>query len=186
MTAMTNADSSDEPRAPSAYQIEQAVSAWQQLKATLLADEDLADDKNPIGRALMAANITDPHILLERLIDATIWLERRADEAADLESEMYQRKQRYSKRVERFRFQILDLLRALELKSRRARLAQALLTSAPPSTVITDEEAIPDKYFKTTRTLNRQELLHDLKAGEDITGASLSTGGTTLQIRKLR
>lgn len=51
-----------------------------------------------------------------------------------------------------------------------------------PSVVIVDEDKIPDKYKKTTITVDKQALKKALQDG-DVLGAQLSNGGESLQVR---
>jgi len=176
----------EETRAPSGYQLEQAVSAWQQLRARLITDPELLTDEITIAHTLSEANVADPRDLLARCIDATVWAERRATEAQTLEYEYRDRRERYEKRGEQLRHLIERLMDALPVTKATAKLATAALQAARPALVVTDETKLPDEYFRTTRTLNRTELTDDLRQGVLVDGAHLSQGGTVLVLRKLR
>jgi hypothetical protein len=53
------------------------------------------------------------------------------------------------------------------------------------SLVLTDEQLVPDKYFRTERILMKTPLIDDLEQGEVIPGAVLSNPSPVLRIRKL-
>lgn len=55
--------------------------------------------------------------------------------------------------------------------------------NVPPSAIITDESALPSKFFKPQDPLlDKRAVLAALKAKEDVPGAALSNGGATLAI----
>jgi hypothetical protein len=173
------------PRVPSAWQLERAVSAWQQLRQIYAADPSLADDEEAISAAFADAEITRPEVLLERAIDAAVWCDRREIEADDLRREMIARRDRYRARAETIRVIIEQLLTALDMKSHRAKLARAGMVMGRPSVVITDEGLVPDQYFRTERVLMKTPLGDDLEQGVVVPGAVLSNPAPYLQIRKL-
>lgn len=55
--------------------------------------------------------------------------------------------------------------------------------NAPQKVIVTDENQIPDDYFKTTRTLDKTLVNQAVKDGYTILGTTLSNGGQTLVIR---
>jgi hypothetical protein len=161
------------------------VSAWQQLREIYAADPGLADDEEVIRSALADAEITHPEVLLDRAIDALVWTERREVEADDLRREVIARRDRYRARSETIRGVIEELLTELQLKSRRAKWGTANMAAGRPSLVLTDEELVPDQYFRTERTLMRTPLIDDLEQGVVVPGAVLSNARPTLRIRKV-
>jgi Siphovirus Gp157 len=173
------------PRVPSAWQLERAVSAWQQLRELYASDPALADDEEIISAALSTAEITHPDVLLERAIDALVWVERREVEADDLRRDVTARRDRYRARSEAIRGLIQDLLIALDMKSRRAKWGAASMAEGRPSLVLTDEQLVPDKYYRTERILMKNPLIDDLEQGEVVPGAVLSNPAPVLRIRKL-
>jgi hypothetical protein len=176
---------SDAPRVPSAWQLERAVSAWQQLREIYANDPDLADDEEVIRSALADAEIADPHVLLERAIDAVVWAERREIEADDLRREMIARRDKYRVRAETIRRVIEDLLTALELKAHRAKLARAGMVMGRASVVILDPQLVPDEFVRTERHIQLTPIHEAIDAGRTVAGATLSNPEPYLQIRKL-
>jgi hypothetical protein len=186
MTAEPTAPiAADAPVVPPTWRIEQAVSAWQQMRAEFEADTDLELDEEVIASALKAADVDDPRSLLASIIDAAAWTDLRIAEAKRIEAEYFDRRARYQNRRERLRGLIEAMMRAIEVTKHNGRLARAAIIKAPPSTLITDEGQIPDEYVKTERTIRKLDLLADLKQGVVVPGASLIEGGSTLQIRRL-
>lgn len=193
-------DAAVTPVVPSGWQLERAISAWQQFRSELISDEELVEDENTIAVALKSsppppANAkvdgeADPKAevlaLLGQLIDACVWADRRGEEAREMAAAFTERARRYEARVKRFYVLIDQLMAAIEVTRHAGKLARALIARAPPSTLVTDEGQIPDEYFKVERTLRRSDVLADLKQGVVIPGAVLSNGGSTLQLRRLR
>jgi hypothetical protein len=175
------------PAVPSAWSLERAVSAYQQIRAALDADPDLEADEAVINAALAAADAQHPEALLERLIDAAVWMQRREDEADELRKEVTARRDRYATRRETIRLTITELLEVLDKKSHRGRLGLASVVMAPPSVVITDDEALPDEYVRIAiaRSPNKTLIREDIDNGVVIPGATLSNSAPILRIKRL-
>lgn len=174
------------PQVPSAWQLERAVSAWQQLRQIYAADPTLADDEEGISRELADADITHPEVLLERAIDAAVWCELREVEADNLRREMVQRRDRYRARAEQVRDIIEKLLAALKKTKHRAKLASASLGLGPPSVVLTDAELVPDEFVRTERTILLTPIHEAIDAGKHVPGAVLSNPAPVLRIIRRR
>lgn len=179
-------DNNITPRVPSGYELERAVSAWQQLREHLINDEELVQDEGVIASALAVAGADDPRDLLARMINAVVWTERRAEEAKTLADEMTNRKRRYEARANVMREIIHSLMEAIRVEKYQAKLARASFADGPMSVLVTDEGKIPDEYFKVERTLRKSDVLADLKVGVVIDGAQLSNGGSVLKIARVR
>ena len=180
-----------EARAPSGWQLAKVISDWQQFRDRLADDETLVEDENVVALAFRLAaddpELIDPRELLSRLIDAAVWTERRYEEAKRLKAEYDERRARYERRLDEMRALIERFMAAIPLDRHRAKEASARISPAPPSLVVTDEQAIPDEWFKVERTLRRGDLGdHMRQTGEVVDGAYLSNGGTKLTLRKLR
>jgi hypothetical protein len=58
------------------------------------------------------------------------------------------------------------------------------IKATPPKAVITDEAALPSKFFvPQDPKLSLKAVSEALKSNEHVPGATLSNGGSTLQIR---
>lgn len=175
-----------ETRPPSGYAIERSVSAWQQVREALLADPDLVLDELVITAALVAADITNPDVLLERLIDAAVWCDRRADEAEELRKNMIARRDRYRARLETMRATILNLMSALEKSSHRAKLGLAVMSMSRPGVLVTDADKLAPEYVRVTvtREPDKTAIRADLDQGVVVEGAVMSNAVPVLTIRK--
>lgn len=178
-------DGNNAPRVPSGLQLERVMSAWQQARDLYATDPTVLEDEEVIRSALDEADVTHPDVLLDRTIDALIWIERRAAEAEELRKEVVARRDRYRARAATVRQIIEDLLTALDMKARRAKWGAASMAMGQASLVVTDEGLIPDEYFRTERTLMRTPLADDLEQGVIVPGAVLSNPAPVLRIRKL-
>jgi hypothetical protein len=173
-------------RAPSGWQIERAVSAWQRLRASLLDDPDLIEDEAVIAAALAAAEAADPRALLDRLIDAAVWTRLRAEEADKLASDMKARRDRYETRFGWMRDTIEALMAELEIAKRRANLGMTHFGGATASVVITDIDKLPDDVFPPRRKQEpSRTAIRALLDQGPVDGAVLSNPRRPLVIRKL-
>lgn len=164
--------------APSAYQIEQAVSAWQQMRAALLEDAHLIVDEEAILSTLAGVNDQrDPFDLLHRLIDAAVMAEKRRDEAAELQRQIAARKKRYDERIDRMRLTIHDLMSVLGTDSERAKLARATMSASPERYEVTDPDKVPADYLKTVTSIDKVAINDDAKVGVVIPGVMTIPAG---------
>lgn len=174
------------PLVPSGWMLERSISAWHQLRAEIANDDELVEDESVIAVALLKADAKDPRDLLAALIDADVWSQRRAEEARVLAAEMTERARRYEARDEKLRELIREVMIAIDVRKAAGRYARASIVRASPSVLVTDEQLIPDEYFKVERTLRKSDVLADLKVGVVIDGAVLSNGGETLRLARLK
>jgi hypothetical protein len=173
-------------RAPSGWQIERALSAWQRLRTSLLDDPDLIADETVIASALAAAEAQDPRDLLDRLIDAAVWTRLRAEEADKLANDMKARGDRYAQRLEWLKETIETLMAELDLTKRRASIGQTYFGGAIASVVIIDEQKLPDEAFPPRRHQkpSKTAIREMLDQGVVVEGAVLSNPRRPLVIRK--
>ena len=97
--------------------------------------------------------------------------------------EIKERRDRFDRRVEFNREVIRQLMEAADIRKLELSLGTISLSNKPKSVVITDVEKIPDNYFRVKKEPNKTEIKAALEAGETIEGATMSNGGTTIQIR---
>jgi hypothetical protein len=175
---------------PSGRRLEQSVSAWQQLRADMLSDERLEADENVIAEALADAGITDPRILLRRIVDACVWCERRRDEAKVLAQEYGARRDRYGTRAERMRAIIEQLADAIEVDTAESYLAKIRFQKGPASVIVPDVEALyrkfGERFVSVTKEARRTLLKEAINNGEQIDEAYLSNAARMLVISPKR
>lgn len=93
------------------------------------------------------------------------------------------RKRRFDRRVEFNRELILRLMEAGDIRKLELPLATVSVSRKPASVVITDEEKIPEEFFRIKKEPNKTKIKEALTANVEVEGASLSNGGSTLIIR---
>lgn len=99
--------------------------------------------------------------------------------------EMQARKHRFETRIEATRAAIAAAMGSVDLTKMTFPEATLTVKATPPKVIISSEVEIPAKFWiAQDPKIDRKALLAALKEGAVIDGASLSTGGTTLQIRK--
>jgi len=80
---------------------------------------------------------------------------------------------------------IASALEIAELKKLETPAGTIFVRAFAPKAIINDESAIPSDYFETPAPkLNKSAVAAALKEGRDIPGATLSNGGSTIQIRR--
>lgn len=94
------------------------------------------------------------------------------------------RKARLEKQREMIREGLSVAMEVASLKKLETPLATISLRAVPPKVEILDESAIPASYWKPQDPkLDRKAVLDALKAREEVPGATLSNGGSTISIR---
>ena len=95
------------------------------------------------------------------------------------------RKARILRRADIRRALIASALEIAELKKLETPAGTIFVRAVAPKAIINDESAIPSDYFETPAPkLNKSAVAAALKEGRDIPGATLSNGGSTIQIRR--
>lgn len=93
------------------------------------------------------------------------------------------RAERYANREATIRGAVFAAMDTLGLKRRELPDVTASIKAGTQSLAITDELAVPDNYWRITRTLDKAAIKAALKAGDTVPGAELSNGLPSLQIR---
>lgn len=170
-----------QPRVPSAYQLVEAVSRWEQRRQELLSDPDLIADEAVLAltESLESERIDE---LLSRLIDSAIWAELRATEADDLHKALRDRRDRYLARKETIRRSIAELFEATGRERHRGNIGSASMGEGPDSVVVLDADLIPDELCRITREPNKTAIRERIEAGRTVPGAVLSNAATVLRI----
>ena len=98
-------------------------------------------------------------------------------------ADMKARCDRLKQQREMLRTSLTVALEVAQLKKLETPLATISLKTVPPKCEIIDEAAIPAKYWKPQEPkLDKKAVLDALKAKEEVPGALLSNGGTSIQV----
>lgn len=168
--------------APSGYQIETVLAAWNDLRARLIEADpedapELADLLNNEN-----SNVDD---MLARLIRAVVHSDGLIKLATSRIDDIKHRRERYENRSAGLRGTVLQLMevtgrRALDLGD-----VTAYVRPGREAVVITDAALLPAEYVRTkTETMpDKVKIGADLREGVVIDGAMLSNPMPTLTIR---
>lgn len=181
------------PRAPSAWQIEQAVAAYQRALATLSSNaegggrqltNDFVADEQVILHTLDGEPVEHPLKLLEHVIDACAWATIRAEEADTMHKAFRFRRDRYLARRDLLKQLTFDLFEILGERARSGQLASAHLATSKPGVVIIDEQLLDDRFVQIKRIPNKTTIRQALDDGEVVDGAVLSNPATIVAVRR--
>ena len=172
-------------KVPGGYKIEQALSSWMSARARLLSeDAELAHDGAALTELLGTedGNVQD---ILARLLRAAVHATSMASAAADQIEAIKGRQDRYKRRAEAMRSTAYAVLDAIGQVKVELPDLTASIRKGTQSAMIVDEAAVPDIYVEvvTTRKIDKAVILSTLKAGQDVPGAFLSNGLSSLTIR---
>jgi len=116
------------------------------------------------------------------------WIRNLEGNESSIQAEI-DRLERRKKSISNLETRLKDYVKLCMVKADKKKLEFPLFTAAvqanPPSVEITDETKIPAKYIKIKQVteIDKKQILSDLKAGGDVSGATLVKDKTHLRIR---
>lgn len=153
----------------------------QHIKALIAEFPNLQDDEDL--RRDMLEGETNLNAVMSRLLDLSMEAKAMAEAVTSMIEKKVDRRDRLKKRAEFYRALMHRLLEAADIKSIDLPAGKVSVSNLPPSVVVNDPDALPDLYIRVKREPDKAALKEALKRGETIPGASLSNGGTTIQVR---
>ena len=157
------------------------TATYRALRDRIQADDPQIDEQT---LADTVEGLTDLHEILAAIIRAAL-----ADEALSTGlrgriAEMEARRDRLQERAAKRRQIVKETMVELEIWKLTAPDFTASVRPGLPSLVVLDEEAVPSIYWEPREPrLKRQELAVDLKAGAEVSGATLSNPEPVLSVR---
>lgn len=152
-----------------------------EINALLAEYPQLADDEE-LFRDTLEGN-TRFNEIMDRLLSEMRDNETLAEAAAQRIGKIRERQTRLTHRVQFYRSLMHRLLTLTGLKSVALGEAKISVVNSPDKVIVTDESAIPDEFCKITREPNKTAIKTAIKNGQYVSGATLSNGGTTIQVR---
>lgn len=155
---------------------------WLRTKEALLAAHpELADDL-----ALFADTLDGEAAALD--VIAGLVRQAREDEAfvaanKALAADYADRASNLTERASRRKAAALALMDAIGEKTVRRPEFTITRVESRPSLILTDEEAIPEPFFRYTRSVNKLDVKAALERGETVPGAVLSNGAPHITVR---
>ncbi len=148
----------------------------------LLADyPQLADDQELLKDTLEGN--TRFNELMERFLGEMRENETLAEAVSERIGRLRERQTRLTHRAQFFRALMHRLMDFAGIKALNLPEAKISVVNSPDKVIITDESAIPDAFMRVTKEPNKTAIKNALKNGSNVTGATLSNGGTTIQVR---
>lgn len=93
------------------------------------------------------------------------------------------RRNRFKRRKDYTRQLIQKLLEAADVKSIDVPAGKISVVNSPDAVIVTDEDAIPEEFVRIKREPNKTAIKDAIKSGKSVPGATLSNGGSKIQIR---
>jgi len=175
----------DGSRAPSGFQLTDAMSVLMQAVGKLRDDPDLEADADLLADFLASDPETcDEMEVLHRLARAAISVEDMGKMARARGAEIIARARRYDAREAALRDWLKQAMEALSLKRISAPDFTASISRGRAGVVVTDETKLEERFVKVERTPMKKEIGEALDAGEVVEGAV--RGNPMPQLRLLR
>ncbi len=145
--------------------------------------QQVTDDQDTLADCIEGA--TSLHEAIHRVVKDIMEYKILSDGIANAIGTLQDRAKRIEHRMARRRNAIQLAMEAGELQKKEYPEATISLRRVPPGLEVTDEAAIPQKYWEEQKpTLNKSLLKEDLKANIEISGAHLNNGGVTLSVSR--
>lgn len=171
--------------APSAYRIEQALSAWQSARARLLAEDPALENDEAALIDALGPEEGDIRSILTRLLRGALHARDMQSAAKARKDLIAAREARYKARAESMVRAAFDIMQATG--ERRFELPDlvASVRLGPQSVFVTSEDELPEMYWHivTERSPDKVLIGKMLKAGQDVPGATLANGAENLVLK---
>lgn len=155
--------------------VEQQIQSLLNENPDLMHDEDLKAD--------MLLGSTDFYEIIEKIHRNIMENSALLHGLIDVMDSLNKRREVLRNRVDFQRALIKRLMEVADQKSIDIPAAKISLGKSPAKVVIIDEGAIPDEFVRIKRDPNKTAIKEALVGGQDVPGATLSNGGTSLTIR---
>lgn len=126
---------------------------------------------------------TKLHEIMEKFLSAMRENETLAEAVSQRIGKLRERQTMLTHRAQFLRQLMHRILEQSGVKSVALPEAKISVVNSPDKVIITDETAIPDAFMRITKEPNKTAIKNALKSGTYIPGATLSNGGSTIQVR---
>ena len=152
-----------------------------EIAALLAANPELVDDE--ALRIDMIEGETDTFKVLSKLVRQVGETEAMNEGIDEYREKLRSRQIRLIRRIDALRSLIFRLMSIANI--RKAQLPEATLSikASPRKVIITDEEKIPEPFWRVIREVNKALINSTLKNNESVPGCELSNSEDTLSIR---
>ena len=158
-----------------------AIEEFRMAVANLTAAyPDLADDTDLLADVLEGE--TDFHGILSRLVREKREADAMAEACKVIAAEYVERRKRHERRGEASRQLMLEALEIAGQRSVRLPEGSVSIIDPRPSVDVVNVDALPQGYFSIERKADRAAIKAAIEAGEDIPGACLKAGKTSVRI----
>lgn len=167
---------------PSAWAMEQAMSALMSGRAAMEADLDLACDEAAIMGAL-SVETQDVMEMIHAVLRASVEARASAEAVDTMLRDLTARRDRYRKRGDTLRATAFAAMDALGLPRAEWPDLTASIARGRPTAIVTDEAALPAEYTRTTVTPDKAAINEAIKQGVVTPGVEVTNAIPTLQVR---
>lgn len=122
--------------------------------------------------------------VIDQAIKRVLFVEGLIDQIAAEQAKLADRKKRLVNQVAMIKTAVGAAMEDGSLKKVEGASYTISSKAVPDRAIVLEEADLPSEYFKKTVTVDKSKLLKALKEGLDISGATLSNGGRTIQIRR--
>ncbi len=163
------------------HNLAEAVKGYQSLREQFLAMwPELIDDNAALHDTLQGATNLDEMIIL--VMRATMEREDSAKAIAERIETLKRRKDRLEAGAQKLRAMALQAMQEAGLKKIAAPDFSLSVGQGKPKVLIIDEDLIPDRLCRITRTPSKTMIADEMAAGRDVPGATRSNAQSFLRV----
>ncbi len=170
-------------RAPSPYQVEQAMSVLMAARERLLTDEPGIEADEKLYLDCLDATSDDAFEVIDRIVAAAIEADDLAEQASRRMADIAERRARFKRRNEQLRGVAFAMLEALDIAKFERADYTASIRAGQPRVVVTDETMLPPQFLRLKTETDKAAIGAALKGGGTVPGAELSNSMPSLSIR---
>lgn len=126
---------------------------------------------------------TDLHIIIKRCLEQRIDADTMSNAIKERQSDLGERRKRFDRKSDAMKKLIRDLMETAHLDKLQLTEATLSITKPRESVDVIDLDALPQGYFKLTKSADKTAIKASLMAGETIPGAEMKLGEPSLMIR---
>jgi hypothetical protein len=161
---------------PNAYQVERVMSALNEARQKLIANDSDAEE-------FMSGIHGDIEQILVGALRGSVDMRDLAKSAHERMVIIREREARFSARADALRRMAFDIMDIIGERKVTLPDITAYVTNGRATVVITDSNVIPDEYVRIIREPNKTSLAEAMAVGEVIAGAEMQNGNPYLTIR---
>lgn len=152
-----------------------------EIESLLIEYPELAEDERL--RADMIEGETETKAVLNKIVDRMRYAETMVSAIRQRSQDLDARQKLFERRASAMRAFAFRIMTAAQVKTMPLTEATLSIRVVPASVMVSDESQIPSEFKKVKTEPDRTKIKEALQAGQEVPGAYLTNGGSSLSVR---